>query len=93
MLYLAIASTHVKSISGQNGLMSPENVERQATSNERRTMKKITIEVDRASDAQIKTLLADLSIQMEPWQRYIKYKIKNGNRTYKRQALTIKPQA
>ena len=56
-------------------------------------MKKITIEVDRASDAQIKTLLADLSIQMEPWQRYIKYKIKNGNTTYKRQALTIKPQA
>ena len=56
-------------------------------------MKKITIEVDRATDGQVKTLLADLSIQMEPWQRYIKYKIKNGNRTYKRQALTIKPQA
>ena len=56
-------------------------------------MKKITIEVDRASDAQIKTLLVDLSIQLEPWQRYIKYKIKNGNRTYKRQALTVKPQA
>ena len=56
-------------------------------------MKTITIEVERASDAQIKTLLADLSIQMEPWQRYIKYKIKNGNTTYKRQALTIKPQA
>jgi len=54
-------------------------------------MKTITIEVDRASDAQIKTLLADLSIQMEPWQRYIKYKIKNGNRTYKRQALTMSP--
>ena len=51
-------------------------------------MKKITIEVDRAPDAQIKTLLADLSIQMEPWQRFIKYKIKNGNTTYKRQALT-----
>ena len=54
-------------------------------------MKKITIEVDRASDAQIKTLLADLSIQMEPWQRFIKYKIKNGNTTYKRQALTMSP--
>jgi len=47
-------------------------------------MKTITIEVERASDAQIKTLLADLSIQMEPWQRYIKYKIKNGS--HKRQA-------
>ena len=47
--------------------------------------------MDRASDAQIKTLLADLSIQMEPWQRYIKYKIKNGKRTYKRQALTMSP--
>ena len=56
-------------------------------------MKTITIEVERASDAQIKTLLADLSIQMEPWQRYIKYKIKNGKRTYKRQALTIKRHA
>jgi len=56
-------------------------------------MKTITIEVERASDAQIKTLLVDLSIQMEPWQRYIRYKIKNGNTTYKRQALTIKPQA
>ena len=54
-------------------------------------MKKITIEVDRASDAQIKTLLADLSIQMEPWQGFIKYKIKNGNTTYKRQALTMSP--
>ena len=54
-------------------------------------MKKITIEVDRASDAQIKTLLADLSIQMEPWQRFIKYKIKNGNTTYKRQALRMSP--
>ena len=54
-------------------------------------MKKITIEVDRASDAQIKTLLADLSIQMEPWQRFIKYKIKNGSTTYKRQALKISP--
>lgn len=48
-------------------------------------MKKITIEVDRATEGQVKTLLADLSIQMEPWQRYIKYKIKNGNTTYKRQ--------
>ena len=56
-------------------------------------MKTITIEVERASDAQIKTLLVDLSIQMEPWQRYIRYKIKNGNTPYKRQALTIKPQA
>jgi hypothetical protein len=37
-------------------------------------MKKITIEVDRASDAQIKTLLADLSIQMEPWQRSLSIK-------------------
>ena len=54
-------------------------------------MKKITIEVDRATDGQVKTLLADLSIQMEPWQRFIKYKIKNGNRTYKRQALRISP--
>ena len=54
-------------------------------------MKTITIEVERASDAQIKTLLADLSIQMEPWQRYIKYKIKNGNTTYKRQALRMSP--
>ena len=54
-------------------------------------MKKITIEVDRASDAQIKTLLADLSIQMEPWQRFIKYKIKNGSTTYTRQALTMSP--
>ena len=56
-------------------------------------MRIITIEVDQATDSQVKTLLADLSIQMEPWQRYIKYKIKNGNTTYKRQALTIKPQA
>ncbi len=54
-------------------------------------MKKITIEVDRATDGQVKTLLADLSIQMEPWQRYIKYKIKNGNTTYKRQALRMSP--
>jgi len=54
-------------------------------------MKKITIEVDRATDGQVKTLLADLSIQMEPWQRYIKYKIKNGNTTYKRRALTMSP--
>ena len=54
-------------------------------------MKKITIEVDRATEGQVKTLLADLSIQMEPWQRYIKYKIKNGNTTYKRQALTMSP--
>ena len=54
-------------------------------------MKKITIEVDRATDGQVKTLLADLSIQMEPWQRYIKYKIKNGNTPYKRQALTMAP--
>ena len=56
-------------------------------------MKTITIEVDRATDAQFKTLLADLSLSIEPWQRYIRYKIKNGKRTYKRQALTIKPQA
>tara|TARA_Y100000593_G_scaffold71578_1_gene131440 strand:- start:35 stop:250 length:216 start_codon:yes stop_codon:yes gene_type:complete len=54
-------------------------------------MKKITIEVDRATDGQIKTLLGDLAIQMEPWQRYIKYKIKNGNTTYKRQALKMSP--
>tara|TARA_R100001440_G_scaffold22028_1_gene35942 strand:- start:428 stop:661 length:234 start_codon:yes stop_codon:yes gene_type:complete len=52
-------------------------------------MKKITIEVDRATDGQVKTLLADLAIQMEPWQRYIKYKIKNGNTTYKRQAFRM----
>ncbi len=56
-------------------------------------MRIITIEVDQATDSQVKTLLADLSIQMEPWQRYIKYKIKNGKRTYKRQALTIKRHA
>ena len=56
-------------------------------------MKTITIEVDRATDAQFKTLLTDLSLSIEPWQRYIKYKIKTGKRTYKRQALTIKPQA
>ena len=54
-------------------------------------MKKITIEVDRATDGQVKTLLADLTIQMERWQRFIKYKIKNGNTTYKRQALTMSP--
>ena len=56
-------------------------------------MTKITIEVDKASDAQVKSLVADLAMSIEPWQRYINYKIKTGNKIYKPQALRFKHQA
>jgi len=56
------------------------------------TMTKIIIEVDRATDAQVKSLLADISMSIEPWKRFIHYKIKAGNRIYKRQASSITPQ-
>ena len=55
-------------------------------------MTKIIIEVDRATDAQVKSLLADISMSIEPWKRFIHYKIKAGNRIYKRQASSITPQ-
>ena len=54
-------------------------------------MTKIIIEVDKATDAQVKSLLADISMSIEPWKRFIHYKIKSGNRIYKRQALTMSP--
>jgi len=30
-------------------------------------------------------------MSIEPWKRFIHYKIKSGNRIYKRQALTMSP--
>ena len=53
-------------------------------------MTKIVIEVKKATEGQVKSLLADLAMSIEPWKRYIHYKIKNGNRIYKRQATSIK---
>ena len=55
-------------------------------------MTKIVIEVKKATEGQVKSLLADLAMSIEPWKRYIHYKIKNGNRIYKRQATSITPQ-
>ena len=54
-------------------------------------MTKIVIEVDRATEGQVKSLLADVAMSIEPWKRFIHYKIKSGNRIYKRQALTRSP--
>jgi hypothetical protein len=31
-------------------------------------------------------------MSIEPWKRFIHYKIKSGNRVYKRQATSITPQ-
>ena len=47
---------------------------------------KIVIEVKKATEGQVKSLLADLAMSIEPWKRYIHYKIKKGNKVYKRQA-------
>ena len=55
-------------------------------------MTKIIIEVDKATEGQVKSLIADVAMTIEPWKRFIKYKIKSGNKVYKRKALTITPQ-
>jgi len=55
-------------------------------------MTKIIIEVDRATEGQVKSLLADVAMSIEPWRKFIHYKIKSGNRIYKRQATSITPQ-
>ena len=52
-------------------------------------MTKIIIEVEKATEGQVKSLLADLAMSIEPWKQYIHYKIKSGNRVYKRQALNM----
>ena len=54
---------------------------------------KIVIEVKKATEGQVKSLLADLAMSIEPWKRYIHYKIKNGNKIYRPQALRHKHQA
>ena len=56
------------------------------------SMTKIVIEVNKATEGQVKSLLADVAMSIEPWKRYIHYKIKNGNKIYKRQAPSISPQ-
>jgi hypothetical protein len=56
-------------------------------------MTKIIIEIDKATEAQVKSLVADLAMSIEPWKRYIHYKIKNGNKIYRPQALRHKHQA
>tara|TARA_A100001201_G_scaffold58807_1_gene56469 strand:+ start:89 stop:322 length:234 start_codon:yes stop_codon:yes gene_type:complete len=55
-------------------------------------MTKIVIEVKKATEGQVKSLLADLAMSIEPWKRYIHYKIKNGNKVYKRQAPSMTAQ-
>tara|TARA_R100000781_G_scaffold30938_2_gene22518 strand:- start:418 stop:675 length:258 start_codon:yes stop_codon:yes gene_type:complete len=52
-------------------------------------IKKITIELDSASDAQLKSFLADVSLSMEPWHRFVRFKIKNGKKVYKHGPLTV----
>ena len=56
-------------------------------------MTKIVIEVKKATESQVKSLVADLAMSIEPWQRYIHYKIKTGSKTYRPQALRHKHQA
>ena len=58
---------------------------------QRRKMKKITIELQ-ASTGQQKSFIADLAISMQPWQKYVKYKIKSGGKIYKPQAASFKHQ-
>ena len=53
---------------------------------------KIVIEVKKATEGQVKSLLADLAMSIEPWKRYIHYKIKKGNKVYKRQAPSMTAQ-
>jgi hypothetical protein len=52
-------------------------------------MTKIIIEVDRATEGQVKSLLADVAMSIEPWKRFIHYKIKSGNRSFKHQAASL----
>ena len=56
-------------------------------------MTKIVIEVKKATESQVKSLVADLAMSIEPWQRYIHYKITTGSKTYRPQALRHKHQA
>ena len=56
-------------------------------------MTKIIIEIDKATEAQVKSLVADLAMSIAPWKRYIHYKIKTGSKIYRPQALRHKHQA
>ena len=41
-------------------------------------MTKIIIEVDKATEGQVKSLIADVAMTIDPWKRFIKYKIKSS---------------
>ena len=56
-------------------------------------MTKIIIEVEKATEGQVKSLLADLAMSIEPWKQYIHYKIKTGSKIYRPQALRHKHKA
>jgi hypothetical protein len=54
--------------------------------------KKIVIELEGASSQQLQTLAAELALGLQPWKRYLKYKIKTGGKQYKLQPLRFKHQ-